>query len=207
MINTADTLSPWASDSAPVSSTAQPPILRAPRQAVQTWDDAQTSALYPITDTSNEWGSTARRSVNRDLYYTVTLAIHGAFAENFENGIESELSREIIPLIERHGEQAIEPLAHLLVYEVAQPETAAEVLRWLGRIRNQATHGYRRWLLERCLLCSSTAVRDAAALGLVSLRDAHAMKYLRAAIAAERNAELREDLQQAADALESVVVP
>ena len=136
----------------------------------------------------------------------VEKEIQGLFGraedEHFEDGMDSDFSNELIQLVKRHGKQAIEVITYLVLYGKAGQELGSEALRWIGRIEDQDTYDYRRWLLERTLTCSSAMVRDGAGLGLASMDDPHAIPSLQKAIERERCAELRENLGQVLNQLQ-----
>lgn len=121
----------------------------------------------------------------------------------FEDGMESEFSKELISLVRRYGNAAMEVLTHLIVNGKVNAEAASEALRWLGRMDHPASYRYRLWLLERSLLSSAARIRDGASLGLASLDDPHAIPHLKKAIGQEQYAELREDMEQVLAQLET----
>jgi hypothetical protein len=121
----------------------------------------------------------------------------------FEDGMESDFSRELVRLVRQYGKTAMAVITSLIVNDNVNAEVAAETLRWLGRVDHPPSHHDRLWLLERSLLSTSVLVRDGAALGLASLDDPHAIPYLRQAIDREKYASLREDLKQVHYQLES----
>lgn len=116
--------------------------------------------------------------------------------ETFEDGVESQFSRGLELQIRRYGESALESLTYFIIGEKINSEIAAEILRWLGRIKHSSTRASRLWLLKRSLFCASASVRDGALLGLASLDDPATIPHLKQAIDRERIAELREDMQQ-----------
>src|SRR5262249_31116079 len=100
----------------------------------------------------------------------------------FEDGMETEFSKELIRLVKRHGKSAMEVVTALLVNDNFNAEVSSEALRWLGRMDHPSSYRDRLWLLERSLFSPSVLIRDGAALGLASLDDPHAIPYLRQAI-------------------------
>jgi hypothetical protein len=131
--------------------------------------------------------------------------LFGAAREQvFEDGMESDFSKELISLVKKYGNAAITILTRLIVTEQVNAEVASEALRWLGHMEHPKTYDNRLWLLEQSLFCSSARVRDGAALGLASLDDSHAIPYLKRAIQQENCTELREDIEQVLIQLESV---
>lgn len=125
-----------------------------------------------------------------------------AKGEFFEDGIESTFSRQFNSFVKRHGNDALEAITCLIVYERVDEEIAGEALRWLSRIDDAETYKYRRWLLERSLGLSSTRVRDGAILGIASMDDKHAIPYLKSAIEKERCLELKADMESVLEQLE-----
>lgn len=146
--------------------------------------------------------STEPREADLDVYAKVEMLFSSANGEVFEDGMERAFSRELVSIVQKYGDRAMEPITHLLIRERVDAEEASEALRWLGRLRHGQTRAYRLWLLERCLLCSSPSVRDGAGLGLASLDDPDAVPYLQRAISRETCDELREDLAQVLAQLE-----
>lgn len=123
-------------------------------------------------------------------------ALFQAYAnEDFEDGMESEFISELISSIRIHGTKAIEAIRRIILELNVKPLVAFEALRWLGRIAHPESYRSRLFFLETCLDSPFRLVRDGAALGLASMKDAHAIPYLREAIARERIQDLRKDLE------------
>jgi len=146
---------------------------------------------------------TTHQGVHKDLNQKMLALFEAAKEQNFEDGMESEFSKELIDLVKESGVGAIAALAHLIIEEKVNPEVASEALRWLGRINHPASYPRRLWLLERSLRCSSARVRDGATLGLAFLDDPHARTYLRQVIQQEKIPELRADMERVLAQLES----
>ena len=137
-----------------------------------------------------------------DLYDAIAVDFAAAELEEFEHGMESAFSRQLELRIGESELAAIEGIAHLITRELVSTEVAAEALKSLGSFDDPGTYNYRRWLLARSLRCSQAIVRDAAALGIASLDDPHAIPFLCDAIANEENPDLRADLAQVLSQLE-----
>lgn len=137
-----------------------------------------------------------------DLYDAIAADFAAAELEEFEHGMESAFSRELERWIGESGPTAVEVFTYLITRELVSTAVAAEALKTLGSFDDPGTYDYRRWLLERSLRCSQAIVRDAAALGIASLDDPHAIIFLCDAIANEENPDLREDLAQVLSQLE-----
>lgn len=126
--------------------------------------------------------------------------------EVFEDGMESEFSRQLLSLVESSGNDGMSEIAYLIAYDQVNNWVASEALRWIGRMEDPETHGYRFWLLRESLGAPSPVVRDGAALGLASLNDRAAIPCLKEAIGREPIVELREDMALALADLETSAV-
>lgn len=137
------------------------------------------------------------------LYSKIEAIFWTAKGEFFEDGMESTFSKQLNSFVKRYGNDVLEAITCLIVYERVAPEVGGEALRWLGRIDHAESYEYRRWLLERSLSLSSTRVRDGATLGLASMDDKHAIPYLKRAIEAEQCSELKADMESVLEQLEN----
>lgn len=126
-----------------------------------------------------------------------------AAGEDFEDGMSSRFSRELIEAVVEFGCRAMQEISYLVLYNQVNQEVASEALRWLGRLFDSRTYGWRLWLLEKSLRSSSPLIRDGAVLGLASIGDPSAVTCFREAIAVEQYEELREDMQRALGELEA----
>ncbi|MBA7607793.1 hypothetical protein ES703_14962 [subsurface metagenome] len=126
-----------------------------------------------------------------------------AVDQDFEDGMESRFSRELLSLVRKYGDFAVNEINYLINHKGVNSEVAAEALLWLGDMDHPATYDYRLWLLERSLGSSSSRVRDRAALGLASMAHPHAIPYIKEAIDQETCTELREDIAQVLAELEA----
>ncbi len=137
-----------------------------------------------------------------ELEHHVTGIFEAARDEHFEDGMESSISRTLVPLVEQYHTELAEFLFYCLVPGRVSPQVTAESLRWLGDMDHAPSQNWRRRLLERCLEAPSVAVRDAAGIGLASMDDPQAIPSVKGAITREPCAELRECLQQVLAQLE-----
>jgi len=140
--------------------------------------------------------STALQETPAELSRKIAALFEAAKDEYFEDGMESEFSRELTALIAAYGNIAVHELAYLVLFEKVNAEVASEALRWLGNMPHGIPSHFRLWLLERSLLCSSAMVRDGAILGLASLDDPRAIPYIKWAIGREQCEELRKNMEQ-----------
>jgi hypothetical protein len=160
------------------------------------WTAAQQEADFPEN-------STAYQQQPEALCAKMAALFAVAKDEYFEDGMESEFSRGLIRLIGEYGEKAVIELAFLILHDQVNAEIAAEALRWLGHMEDRRSYQRRLWLLERNLFTSSVRIRDGAVLGLTSLDDPHAIRYLRRAMNQEPYPELRRDMEQVLAQLET----
>jgi hypothetical protein len=138
-----------------------------------------------------------------ELYSKVEAIFWAAKREFFEDGTESVFSRQLNSFVREYGNDLMEAITYLIVYERVNPEVAGEALRWLGRIEHSGSYNYRLWLLERSLRLSSARVKDGAILGLASMDDKDAIPYLKVAIEQEQCSELKADMEQVLEQLEN----
>lgn len=132
------------------------------------------------------------------------IKYHFAIAqdEHFEDGMESNFSRNLTRFIMHYSSIGIDIIADLILTDTVNPVVAGEALRWIGGIEHPITYPARRWLLARSLKCSSLYIRDGASLGLASMDDPAVIPYLEYAITQEKIPELREDMIQVLEQLE-----
>jgi HEAT repeat protein len=116
--------------------------------------------------------------------------------EFFQDGMESEFSKNLLLLLDRYGEVGVEILTDLIMSENVNPAVASEALRWVGQIENPATHLGRRRLLEQALSAASAWVRDGAVLGLASMDDPAALDAVKLVLDREQVSELRYVMEQ-----------
>lgn len=169
----------------------------------------QTNALYRVSSRTEHTTvtpsviSTKSHENIENIYLQIGSAFWKAKREAFEDGMESKFSQDLISLVKKYSQDAIEAITCLIVYEKVNPEVSGEALRWLGRMEHPESYLFRRWLLERSLTLSSARVKDGAILGLASMDDKHAIKYLQEAIKKEQCDELKIDIKQVLEQLES----
>lgn len=121
----------------------------------------------------------------------------------FEDGMESDFSRQLTFFILYYRHDALSELSSLLGSTAVAPEVSAEALRWIGRLHDPSTKPHRLWLLERTLSSGNPVIRDGAIVGLAALDDRRAIVYVARAIEVEPLPELRNDLIQLLKQLES----
>lgn len=124
--------------------------------------------------------------------------------ESFEGGFDSAFSFELVRLVLKHGDTSIRIISDVVLGEGVAPDVAAEALRCLGEMRNEATHDARRALLEHSLECSSHIVRDGAVLGLSDLSDPRTIPSLERAAAREQYKLLRANMVDLLERLKGI---
>lgn len=147
------------------------------------------------------------RSIDRPIDFDflknkVNVIFATAKEEIFEDGMESEFSRNLSRFIVSFGHPAMEAIINLLLSNRANTEVTSEAFRILGRLRHKITYRDRLWLLERGLYNQSARVRDGAALGFAFLNDPLAIAPLQSAIERELIPELRKDMEHILTQLE-----
>lgn len=140
--------------------------------------------------------STADQKRIKSLFEHLDSTFERGRDMRFEDGMESEFSRELVRLVELHGIVALAIIGRLIADQRSGGEVAGEALRWLGRMEQSQFHWARMRLFEESLCSPSPAVRDGAILALASLNDPHAIPYIRGAVQQETIRELREDMEQ-----------
>jgi hypothetical protein len=133
---------------------------------------------------------------NIDAEGRFRTAFQRSAEERFEDGMESEFSKELELLVKAYGPSSKDILSRLLEDDSVSAKAWGEAMRWLGRFDDRASHEARLWVLEKGLTAHSAFVRDGAALGLASMDDPSAIPYLQRAIDSEKVGGLREDLQE-----------
>ncbi len=118
-----------------------------------------------------------------------------------EDGMANAVTETLPKLLSKYGDSLVAGLLSTLDAKHLSGLVAAEVLKTIGETRHGVSHSNRLWILEHALSSPSPAVRDGAGLGLARLGDPAALTYLRTAIQAENNHEIRADLQLVADEL------
>jgi len=164
------------------------------KQSLVEWTDNWTAAdsliQAPVYEIDKE--------VLRELEFLFKAAAH----EDFESTIDNSFIIEFDEMIALHGTRLVTASANILLHNRADPEVVAIFLRWLGGVKHQASRRIRFGILVDSLSNSSRSIRDGAALGLVAMREPHAILYLRRAISQENIQDLRLDLEAAVSQIE-----
>jgi hypothetical protein len=132
-------------------------------------------------------------------------AIEKAFSSaeliEFDDGIENRFTTELITVVKKWGSQVVPRIGATIFGSEISPEVAAQTLLCLGRIDDKDSFLSRSRTLRRGLCSPSAIVRDAAATGIGSLRDAEAMTDLAGAIRRESVPSVKEGMQAVLDYL------
>jgi len=123
--------------------------------------------------------------------------------EIFEDGMDSDFSRRLARLILTRRDAALLELNVLVRSARTPPNLVAEALRTLGGISDKNTHAFRRWILADLLAARSVTVRDGAIVGLANLDDPSVKKMVESRLPHEPSEQLRQDLKQLLDQLET----
>lgn len=126
------------------------------------------------------------RRARRGSYPQLYRLFHGSRSEVFEDGMDSDFSLELKRIIREHGDTAVHAARSIMSTKDADAELVAEAMRWLGLMRDSATHQSRRRVLEWALESRHTSVRDGAAIGIEAMDDPESMPRLRLAVRSEQ---------------------
>ena len=179
---------------------ADVPTTKVSTREPQVYRQAEASTVGDDYEQSSS--TIMQRELTRHVEDTTDRLFESARELYFEDGMETGFSRELVSLVKKYGNLAMAEISYLITCGRVDEEVASEALHWLARIDDASTYGWRLWVLEKSLSSKSPVVRDGAALGLVSMGDAHAIQYMRKAIEQETITELRYDLQGALKELE-----
>jgi len=180
---------------------ADVPTTKVPTRKPQVYRQAEASTVGDDYEQSSS--TIMQRELTRYVLNTIDCLFESARELYFEDGMETDFSRELVSVVKKYGKLAMGEINYLITCGKVDEEVASEALRWLARVNDASTYGWRLWVLEKSLSSKSPVVRDGAALGLVSMADAHAIQYITKAIEQETIAELRYDLQGALRELEA----
>jgi hypothetical protein len=100
-----------------------------------------TDLLVTMSATSPKWNLTA------DLRFET--AFQRANEELFEDGMESEFTKQLRSLVGMYGFESTAILTRLLENKHVSPEVWAEAMRWIGRAESSIPRENRLWLLGR----------------------------------------------------------
>jgi hypothetical protein len=145
--------------------------------------------------------STQIREMTPEIKVRLDAILDAARRDIIEDGMYNAINERLPGLIARDFKAVIPALMSVIEGGRTTPIIAAEVLKELGRLRNDASHASRLWVLERALNQPSPYIRDGAGLGLAALGDPNAIPYLRRAVENDPNAQTRADLQLVIDEL------
>ncbi len=154
--------------------------------------------------------STSRSAVSGLLGKQANSIFAGAKEEIFEDGMESDFSRNLLGFIVSFGHSAMDAIIPIILSDLINTEVASEALRVIGHLNDNTTYRDRLWLLERGLYSASARVRDGATIGLANLNDPLAIEPLKSAVEREPIIELRDDMKQVLYQLEgnkNVITP
>jgi hypothetical protein len=142
--------------------------------------------------------SIVKRKINDGINRLLIIAED----ENFQDGVESNLSLGLAALVTRFPNETLNAIKGVLVSRKVSLSVHTEILGLMGRIENDATKDERLSILVLNLMDKSPLVRDGAAIGLAYLNDRRAVAHLQKAVGTESIATLREDLQSVIEQLE-----
>jgi hypothetical protein len=92
--------------------------------------------------------STEQSEIYDELIQKVTRVLKAAENEYFENGMQSELSRQLTALVSDYGRRVIVEIAFHINHKLVDEEVIAEVLYSLGKMVDVSSYDFRMALLE-----------------------------------------------------------
>lgn len=98
--------------------------------------------------------------------------------EDFEDGVETEFSRQIEDFVRKHQDTGIQAIWSAIVDERYFEQDIAEALLWIGLMRDSTAIGSRRGLLVFALQSESVFIRDSAVSALSYLADTSVIEVL-----------------------------
>ena len=141
-----------------------------------------------------------------DLYDVIRQEVARIFIgteDMLADETEEVLANRLSECIKKYQGLAVTEIQHLIVNEEMKPESVEAVLRILGDIDDPSTYKYRRQLLEKAVIdSSSSVVRDAASVGLSYMDDPHAIPSLKKAIEKETCPLVRKSMKKTFTQLE-----
>lgn len=101
-----------------------------------------------------------------------------AVGESFEDGMETEFSRQLEKFVKDHAGVGILSIYLAIAKKTFNEQHIAEALLWIGDMEHDSTKNARRLLLENALDSESVFIRDAAVSGLSYLSDPRSIPRL-----------------------------
>lgn len=163
------------------------------------WFRELNSATGQIGAGGTYGSSTQIREMMPVVRAQLDFVLASAREELIEDGMCNSVNQRLPSLIGTHFDTVIPALVAVIEAGRTTGSVAAEVLKELGRVRNEASRPLRRFALERALTSSSPTIRDGAGLGLARLSDPDTIPSLGRAIERERDPQTRADLQLVLD--------
>lgn len=135
--------------------------------------------------------------------YTMGSVFELAAGEDFEDGVETEFSRQLEKFVKDYGSVGISSIRSAILKERFPEQYIAEALLWLGDMEHERTKNTRRLLLENALDSKSVFIRDAAVSGLSYLDDPKSIDRLSKALVEEPSQGIRTNIKTVLKCLRS----
>lgn len=166
-------------------------------------DSAKWMEAPPIPAATTPSGDIAASELwRRDLAGQILDVFTRATGETFEDGKESVFARRIKALVKTRGVEAVRMVANTALSGRTRADVAAEALKAIGLLQDPSTYDERKVLLEKALFSKLPYVREAAVLGIESMRDRRSLPWLMKAMEAEQIEDLRDSMMRAVRRLE-----
>lgn len=129
-----------------------------------------------------------------EIHETLRRLVDSLQDETIKDGIETDLSLGLAVLIRRYPKNTLAALAKYVGGRKTKNVLLGHILRALGRVADQRSQGARVNFIAGYLRDESAYIRDAATIALAYMDDRSSIPFIRAAIDAESNHSLRNDM-------------
>jgi len=175
-----------------------------PRNPISRGSNGQIYFYYdPTKQSTGQTNILLDTPTSSQLADKIKQLFRSARGQVFEDGVDSDFSKELVSIIESDGALALEIIKNLVGVGSLNNEVLSEALRWIGSMEDEKSHVGRRQLLEESLSSESSKVRDGATIGLSYLGDPQAIGYLKRAAKREQNGMLHDFMLEVIEELQA----
>ena len=137
-----------------------------------------------------------------DLTEKIEAAFAAAEEENFEDGVDTTFSEDLVRAVETYGDAAVKVMDEVMTRNSTNALIVSEALQWLGRVDHPQSADSRFSILVRALSSPSIQIRAGAVYGISYMEETRAIPDLAKAIDSEECSHLREDMRTVLGQLE-----
>ena len=124
----------------------------------------------------------------------VSRALVRADSETYEDGIVSQLERDLEDCLATDPRLAVRTIVELIAGGGMPAEPSGAAIRWLSTVPSESTFAQRLWLAEHALFSSNSLVRDSGLIAISNLDDPAAINSIEKAREVERVPTLRVEM-------------